>query len=113
MLKQFNVIKVTFILGLFFFALSCKKKPKVCITVNQTKTEDRIDTGVVNLPRDFVVSCDRDASTYQWDFGDDTQLEHGKIISHTYTTVGSYTVSCTGYTKKDSSTVTLNFEVIP
>ena len=64
MFKQITIVKVTLFLSLFLFALSCKKKPKVCITVNNTFTEDRIDTGVVNMPRDFVVTCDRDASSH-------------------------------------------------
>ena len=113
MLAQSQTIKIALFLCLFFFAIACNKKPNVCISANYTKLEVRPDTGFVNVPREFAVNCDRDASSYEWDFGDETAVQTGKIVSHTYTLPGTYTVTCTGFTKKNSASATLNYAVVP
>jgi hypothetical protein len=113
MLAQSKTIKITLFLCLFFFALACNKKPNVCISANHTKVEVRPDSGVVNVPREFVVNCDRDASSYEWDFGDETSVQTGRIVSHTFTLPGTYTITCTGFTKKNSASVTLSYTVVP
>ena len=113
MTTESKIIKVTLFLSLFLIIFSCHKNPKVCFAANNTFTEDDPNKGTVNTERTFVVTCDRDASSYQWDFGDSTQLEHGNKMPHTYTKLGTYTITCTGYTKKDSTVVTQLFEVVP
>jgi PKD repeat protein len=44
--------------------------------------------------------------SYEWDFGDGSPTESGRVITHTYTAVGSYTTTVTGTNSVSSDTTT-------
>lgn len=44
--------------------------------------------------------------SYEWDFGDDSPPESGRVITHTYAAVGSYTTTVTGTNSVSSDTTT-------
>ena len=57
-------------------------------TVGKSVTFDGSGTVISNKPADTV------ATSYEWDFGDGRSAK-GESVSHTYTAVGTYTVTLT------------------
>ena len=51
-------------------------------------------TGLAPLPVTFTATAGEPDATYAWDFGDGS-TGNGQVVSHTFTTVGSFTVKLT------------------
>lgn len=112
-----NIFKIAF-LGILIFTASCKKAPTVCFN-NNVDYQTTASSSHVNVPLSFHVMCDRDANKYEWDFGDTTGIVEGANVTHTYTKVGTYTISLTGTRirknakKNTATTVTQSFTITP
>jgi hypothetical protein len=73
-------------------------------------------TGIVGSSVTFDASslfAGQNITRYVWDFGDGTTSE-GKIVDHTYTVPGRYTVTVTGYDKYgNKSIITNTVDIVP
>lgn len=69
--------------------VSCQEPTNACFT-HSVDTSDTAKTYV------FDASCSQNAFIFRWSFGDgspDSLVSDGYVISHTFPTTGSYTVS--------------------
>lgn len=62
----------------------CAKSPVAC--------GDIPTSGVVGQAVSFNSTCSTDASKYEWDFGDGSAKSTDPNPTHTYATIGTYTV---------------------
>ncbi len=76
------------------FCLTAAPKPQ--FTINTT------DTVCINQPITFTSTTLGAYTNLIWNFGDGTTQTGGNIVTHSYTTAGTYTVSLTATTVKDS-----------
>ena len=74
------------ILGIILLLNSCAKPTNGCYTYSPS-------TITTTTQVTFDASCSDNASSYNWDFGDGTEITtNSSSITHTFSTSGTYTV---------------------
>lgn len=87
--KFFNSMKKpNYIIALTLVLSSCAKAPDACFTVSPVN----VKVGDVVT---FNADCSKNASSYKWNFGDntkDTTLNNNNLVTHVYKTSGNFVV---------------------
>lgn len=76
-----------------FMFTSCIKEPVSCLTAGST-------AAIVDEEISFA-NCSEDAETYEWNFGDSSDVVTTATANHAFESEGTFTVTLTAYSKKE------------
>ena len=91
-----KIISILSILGIILFISSCDQVPDACFTVNKTTIK-------VNDTVQFSAACSKNATSYQWNFGDGI-LASGQVVKHQFLSAGALTVVLSASNSSKSKT---------
>ena len=89
------------------FLASCTKTPEACFTVDKGNTNTKVNEEI-----HFAATCSKDATTYSWNFGDNSTAD-GSDVKHKYPNAGTYTVTLTASNSSKSSKSSQIFTITP
>lgn len=92
--------KPNYIIALTLVLSRCAKAPDACFTVSPAN----VKVGDVVT---FNADCSKNASSFKWNFGDDTKdttLYNNNLVTHVYKTAGNYAVKLSA-NRKDGVTL--------
>ena len=105
--KLFISVAVIAVLALM---AGCGKDPSPCFTFTSVSIDNE-DLPIVGEEIEFT-NCSSDATSYVWDFGDDSKTSTKENPTHVYESADTYTVTLTATGDGGTKTTTQEIEVM-